>query len=153
MGDHGTKHHATPGGLFLAATTLEHSGLLGETVLDVDVAFLENSDAVAGDDHVLGRVHVHLDDDRAVDLAFDAGGGVLAADSARLVEHVGHHPTQVGTDEDLKCCGFVVVDQSHYWEPVSCTIFYRTSGSFGLVTCPVLLLRLTDYLQLRLTIP
>ena len=108
--DHSAEHHSASGGLLLAAA-LQNAGLLGEAVLNINVALLEDADAVAGDVHIFGGVHVHLDDDRAVDLALDARGRVFAADAAGLVEHVRRDAALVRADEHLRRANSSITNQ------------------------------------------
>lgn len=151
MGDRRAKNHAATSRL-LFTSSLKYTGLLRKSVLHVDVAFLQYTDAVAGDHHVLRRIHVYLDHDGTVDFTLDTRGRVLAADATCLIEHVGRDTAEVRADEDLKRGRFIVTDQTHDRKTVSGTILHRSSGALGLVTSPVLLLRLADYLQLHLSI-
>lgn len=98
MRDGGPEDHPAPGGLFLAA----RAELVRKPVLHVDVALLEDADAVARGQHVLAGVQLQLDDDGAVDLLFRAGRRVFAADAARLVEHVGGYFAYICTNENLE---------------------------------------------------
>lgn len=151
MGDRGAKHH-TATSRFLFAAPLKHPGFLRESVLHVDVTFFQNAHAIARHYHILGRIHVHLDHDRAVDLALHARRRIFAAHAARLIKHVGRYTAEIRANENLKRGRFVVADQADDRESVPGSILHRPSRAFRLVTSPVLLLRLTDNLQLRLPI-
>jgi hypothetical protein len=92
-----SEDHPTPGRLLFAPV----AQLVGEPVLDVDVPLFEYADAVARGAHLLRGVQLQLDDARAVDFLLHAGSGVLAADFARLVEHVRRYFADVRPDEYL----------------------------------------------------
>lgn len=151
MGDRRAENHATTG-RFLFAAPLKHSSLLRESVLHVHVAFLQNAHAIARHYHILGRIHVHLDHDRAVDLALHAWRRIFAAHAARLIKHMGCHAAEISANENLKRGRLVVADQADDRESIPGSILHRSSRAFRLVTSPVLLLRLTDNLQLHLAI-
>lgn len=151
MSDHRPENHATTCRL-LFASSLKNAGLLGESVLHVDVPLFENADAVAGDHHVLRWIHIDLDHDGSVDLALDAWRRVFAAHAAGLIEHVGRDTAKVRADENLKGGRFVVADQANDRESISRAILHRSSRAFRLVASSVLLLRLADNLQLHLPI-
>ena len=151
MGDGRAKNHTATGRLLLAAP-LKHPSLLRESVLHVHVTLLQDAHAIARHYHVLGRIHVHLDHDRPVDLPLHARRRIFPAHAARLIKHVGRHAAEIRPDEDLKRGRLVVADQPHDRESIPGTILHRPSRAFRLVTSPVLLLRLTDDLQLHLAI-
>lgn len=146
-----TKDHATSGRFFLT-TTLEYASFLRESMFNIDVTFFEDANAVASDEHVLGRIHVNLDNDRSIEFALDARRRIFTADSTSLIEHVWSNAPEIGPDKDLESRRLVVANQTHDRKTVPGSIFYRTSRSFGLITRTMLLFRLTYYLQLSLTV-
>lgn len=116
----------------------------------VNITLLQDADAIAG--YILCRIHVNLDNNRAINLPFDAGCRVLAAYSAGLIEHVRRHSTQISADEYLQSRRFVIADQSDDGKAISTTVLYRPPRALRLVASSVLLFRLADNLQLSLTI-
>ena len=151
MSDSSTKNHATTSWFFLA-TSLKHSGFLRESVLHVDVPFFQNTDAVARDHHVFRWIHVHLDHDGTVDLPFDAWRWIFTAYTASLIKHMGSDTTKIRADENLKGSWFIVTNETNNWESISSSILHCSSRTFRLITSSVLLLGLTDNLQLYLSI-
>ena len=151
MGDDCTKNHTASGRLLLA-TSLKHPGLLRESVLDVDVPLLQDADAVARDHHVLRRIHVHLDHDGAVYFPLDARRRIFAAHAAGLVEHMWRDTAEIRADENLKGGRLVVANEANDRESITGSILHGPSRTFRLIAGSVLLLRLTDDLQLHLPI-
>lgn len=119
-------------------------------MLHVDIALFQNANAVACD--VFGRIHVNLYHDRAIDLPLDTRCGVLAAYSTGLVEHVGCHSTEISADEHLQSGRLVTADQSNHGKAIPATVLHRASRALRLIASSVLLLGLTNDLQLRFAI-
>lgn len=151
MGDGRAKNHTASGRLLLA-TSLKHSGFLGESVLDVDVPLFQDTDAVARNHHVLRWIHVHFDHDGAVYFPLDARRRIFAAHAARLVEHMGRDTAEIRADENLKGGRFVVTNETNDRESIPGSILHCPSRTLRLIASSVLLLRLTDDLQLHLPI-
>lgn len=143
------EDHAASRGLLLASS-LKLSSFLRESVLDIDITLLQDTDAIARD--VLGGLDVDFDHYRAVDLPFHARRGVLAAHAAGLIKHVGQNAAHVGADEYLQARRFIIADQPHDGEAVSAAVLHRASRALRLITSAVLLLGLAKDLQLRLAI-
>lgn len=116
----------------------------------VNITFFQDADAITGD--ILCRIHVNLDNNRAINLPFDARCRVFAAYSAGLIEHMRRHSAQISTDEYLQSRRFVVADQSDDGKAIPATILYRSPRALRLIASSVLLLRLADNLQLSFTV-
>lgn len=116
----------------------------------VNITLFQNADAIASD--ILCRIHVNLNNNRAINLSFDAGCGVFAAYTAGLIEHVRRHSAQISADEYLQSRRFIITNQSDDRKTISTTVLYRPSRALRLIASPVLLLRLADNLQLSLTV-
>ena len=98
MRDHRSENHPAPRRLLFTPGRL----LFGKPVLDINISFFQDADAVASRHHVLGGVHQNLDDDGTFYFLFHARGGVFPAHAAGLVEHVWGHFTQVRANEYLR---------------------------------------------------
>lgn len=96
----GPEDHSTPGG-FLLAASLQRDRLLGEAMFDVDVSLFEYSNAVAGYEHVLDRVHLDLYHNGTVYFSLHAGSRIFTAHSAGLIKHVWRHSAEISTNENL----------------------------------------------------
>jgi len=143
------EDHAASRG-FLLASSLKLSSFLRESMFHVNVALLQDTNAVARD--VLGRLNVDLDHDRAVDLPLHTWCRVLAAHSTGLIKHVRQNAAHVGADKHLQARRFVIADQPDDGEAVSAAVLHRTPRALRLITSAVLLLGLADDLQLRLAV-
>lgn len=121
-------------------------------MLHVNITLLQDAHAVASDQHVLRRIHIDLDHDRTIDLTFHTRRGVLSADSAGLVEHMGRHSAQVGADEHLQIRRLVVTDQPDDREAIPGAVLHRAPRPLRLIAGSVLLLGLADNLQLNLAV-
>lgn len=119
-------------------------------MLDIDITLFKNANAVAGD--LLRRIHVNLYYDRAIELPLDTGCGILATYSTGLVEHVGCYSAKISADEHLQSCRLVITDQSNDGKAIPATILHRTSRALRLIASSVLLLGLTNDLQLNFAV-
>lgn len=126
MRDSRAEDHAASRRLLLAST-LKHPSLLGESVLHVDVALLQDAHAVAGHHHLLGWIHLNLNHNGPVDFALHTGRGVLSADTACLVKHMGCHSTQIGADEHLQARRLVVANQPDDREAIPGAVLHRSA--------------------------
>ena len=100
VGDGSAKNHSTSGRFFLA-TTLKYTSLLRKTMLDVDIAFLKNTNAIARNEHILCRIHIHLDNNCTIEFALDARRRILPTYATCLIEHMRGNTSEIGTNENL----------------------------------------------------
>jgi len=119
-------------------------------MLDIDITLFKNANAIAG--NIFCRIHVNLYYDCAIDFPLNTGCGVLATHSTGLVEHMGCHSAKISADEYLQSRRLVITDQSNDGKTIPATVLYRTSRAFRLIASSMLLLGLTDNLQLSFAI-